>query len=95
MSGYQPNPIDTAEIPLPESLTELTEQLAQQVHEVWAKGRMEQGWRYGEMRDDAKMTTPCLVPYDALPDSEREYDRKTAIETVKLLLALGYRIEKE
>ena len=32
--------------------------------------------------------------YDALPESEKEYDRTTAMETVKTILALGYRIEK-
>ena len=50
------------------------------------------GWRYGESRDGEVKTTPCLVPYGDLPDSEREYDRNTALETIKLILKLGYRI---
>jgi len=91
---YTPHPIDTKDISLPEDLLPLTEKIAEQVHEIWAKGRVAEGWTYGEVRDDARKTTPCLVPYDALPESEKEYDRNTALETLKLIAALGYRIEK-
>ena len=91
---YEPKPVDTSSVRLPEDLCALTERIAENVHEVWAKGRMEAGWRYGEKRDDAKKETPCLVPYGELPESEKEYDRNTALETVRLILALGYRIEK-
>ena len=38
--------------------------------------------------------TPCLVPYSELSEEEKEYDRKTAMETIKLIVKLGYRIEK-
>ena len=73
---------------------ELTERIAENVHEVWAAGRIREGWRYGAVRDDAKKETPCLIPYSELPESEKEYDRNTAMETLKLILSLGYRIEK-
>lgn len=59
---YKPEPIDTSDVVLSEELTELKEQLAKNVHEVWAEGRINDGWVYGEVRDDAKKTTPCLVP---------------------------------
>ncbi len=92
---YTPKPINTGGIKLPAELLELTERIAENVHENWAKGRIEEGWTYGETRDDTKKTTPCLVPYDKLPDAEKEYDRVTALETVKLIMALGYKIEKD
>ena len=92
---YVPHPMDTGHIVLPEELAELTEKLAEKVHEVWAAGRLAQGWRYGKVRDDEAKTTPCLVPYAQLPESEKEYDRRTALETVKIILAMGYQIEKE
>ena len=91
---YKPNPIDTTKIALPPELLELTEKIAENVHENWSAGRIAEGWRYGPTRDDAKKTTPCLVPYAQLPEAEKEYDRVTALETLKLMLALGYRIEK-
>lgn len=91
---YNPNPIDTSMIELPESLLELTEKIAENVHDVWAKGRISEGWTYGETKDNEKKTTPLLVPYDELPDSEKAYDRNTALETLKLIVHLGYSITK-
>lgn len=92
--NYNPKPIDTSDITLPEELLALTERIAENVHDVWAVGRIEQGWTYGSVRDDAKKETPCLVPYSELPESEKEYDRNTAMETVKLIIKMGYAIEK-
>lgn len=91
---YTPQPIDTSEIKLDEDLIKLTEKIAENVHEVWAQGRISQGWKYGEKRDDANKTTPCLVPYSELSEAEKEYDRNTAIETIKLIIALGYKVQK-
>ena len=81
--------------PLSRNLLDLTEQIAENVHEVWSAGRIAEGWMYGEKRDDKLKQTPCLVPYADLPESEKEYDRKTALNTLKLVIALGYRIEKD
>lgn len=91
---YNPKPADTGEIVLSDDLLELKEKIAENVHEVWAAGRVAEGWTYGPVRDDAAKTTPCLVPYCELPESEKEYDRNTAFQTLKLIMALGYRIEK-
>ena len=92
---YQPKPIDTSKVELPKELLELTEKIAENVHENWSLGRINDGWTYAECRDDAKKTTPCLVPYSELSESEREFDRVTAIQTLKLIVALGYKIEKK
>lgn len=89
---YVPHPVDLSKIELPASLAGLTEQIAENVHEVWAKSRLEQGWTYGEKRDDVKKTHPCLVPYDQLPETEKDYDRNTAINTLKLVIKFGYDI---
>ena len=91
---YTPNPVDTSNIQLPEQLLELTEKIAENVHDTWAAGRIQQGWIYGQNRDDALKTNPCLVPYDELSEDEKSFDRNTALETLKLIVALGYRIEK-
>lgn len=92
---YTPKPIDTSDVKLPEELLQLTERIAANVHDVWACGRISEGWVYGEVKDPDKKTTPLLVPYDVLPESEKNYDRKTALESIKLVLKLGYQIIKE
>ena len=91
---YTPEPMDTNDIVLPEDILALAEELAANTHDVWAKGRIQQGWTYGPVRDDTAKTTPCLVPYDNLPESEKDYDRATALETLRMIVKLGYTIEK-
>lgn len=92
--SYIPSPIETSDIVLPDEIIELSEKLAENVHEVWAKNRIEQGWRYGEKRNDVLKETPCLIPYNELPEEEKVYDRNTSIETLKTIIKLGYRIVK-
>lgn len=91
---YKPNPIDTKDIVLSPELQALTEKIAENVHDVWSKNRIKEGWTYGEKRDDIKKETPCLVPYSELPETEKDYDRNTALETLKVIISLGYKIEK-
>lgn len=91
---YTPNPIDTSDVELSKDMSDLTELLAKNAHENWACGRIAAGWSYGETRDDQRLETPCLVPYEELSESEKEYDRTTALETIKVILKLGYRISK-
>ena len=59
---YCPKPIDTSEVKLPDEMLALTEKIAENVHDVWAKGRISEGWTYGEVKDPAQKTTPLLVP---------------------------------
>jgi len=94
MTSYVPEPLDTSSVELPVSLQRLLERLAENTHDVWAATRISQGWSFGTLRDDAAKKHPCLVPYSELPESEKEYDRKTAAETLKSVIALGYRIER-
>lgn len=94
MKTYEPKPVDTSGVELPQELLALTEKIACNVHDVWAAQRMKEGWRYGEVKDSEKKTTPCMVAYEELPYEEQEYDRKTAMETLKLIVSLGYTIQK-
>lgn len=93
MKTYRPQPIDTSSIELPTSVLELTEKLAENSHDNWAKVRIAQGWTWGEERDDVNKKHPDLVPYSELPESEKVYDRNGAMEALKAIIVLGYRIE--
>lgn len=94
MKVYKPNPVDTTDVQIPTELTGLLENMARNTHEVWAQGRIAQGWEYGATRDDKAKRHPCLVPYQDLPESEKEYDRNTAEQTIKLILKYGFTISK-
>ena len=95
MSKYEPKPVYTGDVELPEELLALTEQIAENAHDVWAAGRIKEGWRYGEVKDSIAKTTPDVRPYRELPESEKQYDRNTAFETLRLIVKLGYKIVKE
>lgn len=92
---YIPRPLDTSDVELPSELMPLIEDMARNVHEVWARNRMDEGWTYGPVRDDALRQHPCLVPYDELPESEKAYDRATSQQTLKLILKSGFHISEK
>ena len=71
---------------------DLLDALARGVHDSWAQRTMELGWRFADLRDDVGKGHPCLVPYEALPESERDMDRCIVRGVLGTLLALGYRI---
>ncbi|HZS04425.1 MAG TPA: RyR domain-containing protein [Blastocatellia bacterium] len=89
---YEPKPIDTSQVRLPDEINELAEHLAESTHDNWSLGRMREGWTYGPTRNDELKQHPGLVPYDELSEGEKQYDRVTAMETLKAIYALGYRI---
>lgn len=92
--NYTPQPVDTSDVILPEEMDALVEKMAENVHDIWAQSRMKQGWTYGAERNDALKQHPCLVAYNDLPETEKAYDRDTAVETLKLISKLGFKIVK-
>jgi hypothetical protein len=92
--NYKPKPIDTTSIKLTDEILKLTELLAENAHDIWARQRMAEGWTFGPKRDDAAKKHPDLIPYNELHNSEKEYDRKTAMETLKAIIAIGYSVNK-
>jgi ryanodine receptor 2 len=92
---YIPQPEQTDDIILSTELNDLVEAMAKNVHEVWAESRILQGWTYGPERNDVLKHHPCLIPYEELPETEKAYDRDTAVGTLKLICKLGFKITKE
>ena len=95
MNKYIPKPINTSDVELPDELYQLMEQMAKNVHEAWALGRISEGWTFGPVRNDVLKQHPCLIPYEELPKSEKDYDRETAMSTIKQLIKLGYELRKK
>ena len=90
---YHPKPVDIEKVILKPELEDLVERLAQNAHELWAEQRLKDGWVWGEKRDDTAKKHPCLIAYNALPESEKEYDRVITRGLLKTILAFGYSIE--
>lgn len=94
MTEYNPKPINTKGVTLPEEVSQLAEQLAESTHDNWALGRMADGWTFGPSRDDELKHHPGLIPYSELSEMEKDYDRVTSVETLKAIYALGFKIVK-
>lgn len=93
--AYNPKPIHTHGVELSSEIAPLVERLAEHNHDIWARQRMAEGWTWGPAHDDAQKTHPCLIPYAQLPESEKLYDINSAIETLKAVVVLGYRISRD
>lgn len=94
IDDYTPQPVQLSDVTLTGDLLELREAIAENAHDVWAAARISQGWSYGPERDDRQLRHPDIVPYSSLPDSEKEYDRIMALDTIKLVQKLGFDIVK-
>ena len=94
IEDYEPQPINLDDVTLTDDLLELREAIAENAHDVWATARKKEGWTFGPERDDVRKKHPDLIPYSSLPDSEKEYDRLMALDTIKLVKKLGFEIVK-
>lgn len=92
---YQPEPINTDAIIMPDEIKELMEKIAENTHEVWSSQRLKDGWTYGTERNDQSRKHPGLVPYEELPESEKAYDRIISENVLKTVYAMGYEIRKK
>lgn len=93
--NYYPKPLDTSNIKIPQEILDLKEKLAENIHEIWAQQRISQGWKFGPERNDHKKEHPNLIPYSQLSEEDKDYDRNTAMETLKTIISLGYTIQRD
>ena len=93
--SYHPRPVNTTSVRLDPDILSLIEHLAVNAHNVWAAQRLLDGWTWGPHRSDPDKKNPNLVPYESLPEEEKEYDRKIVTQTIKVIYAMGYKIIKQ
>jgi hypothetical protein len=68
---------------------ERLEQLAALEHSRWMAERRLSGWQHGERRDNLRRRHPDLVPYSALPEDSRRFDREIVLATLEAVSRLG------
>jgi class 3 adenylate cyclase len=64
----------------------LVEPLSVLEHDRWMTEKLRSGWTYAPVRDNSTLHHPLLVPYDDLPEREKEKDRDT-VRNIPHLLA--------
>ena len=52
----------------------LNGQTPEELHDSWAKFKLEQGWTYGPVKSEEYKQHPCLIPYDQLPEEQKLKD---------------------
>ncbi|XP_069548702.1 ryanodine receptor 2 [Brachyistius frenatus] len=89
---FIPTPIDIRKVVLPPQLEDIREKMAENIHELWVKEKIDLGWTHGPVRDEGKRQDPCLVEFSKLPEHERNQNLQMAQDTLRTLLALGFHI---
>lgn len=90
VAAFVPQPVNTDHIQCPAYVDSVRDKLAENIHELWAMGKIEQGWAWGEERDDYERLHPYLTNFERLPANELAYNISLAHETLKTILSLGY-----
>uniref|UniRef100_A0AAX7TRD1 Ryanodine receptor 3 n=1 Tax=Astatotilapia calliptera TaxID=8154 RepID=A0AAX7TRD1_ASTCA len=92
--NFDPKPISTANISLPEKLEYIANKYAEHSHDKWSSEKMSVGWKHGDTVDEQAKTHPLLKPYKSLSEKERETYRWPVRESLKSMLAMGWNIER-
>ena len=62
--------------------------------QVWSRDRIATGWKWGAKRDDRKKLHPQLLAYSKLSDTDKQWDRDSARQTIAVIHALGYHMQR-
>ncbi|ETM31092.1 CAMKK protein kinase [Phytophthora nicotianae] len=89
---YKPNPIDTKDTELPQWFQPHRELVAAQMHYDWCRGKSLAGWKHGDVRDDAHLVHPLMLPMRALDDTARARNFASVDEVIKCVVALGVQV---
>ncbi|XP_028972792.2 ryanodine receptor 3 isoform X1 [Esox lucius] len=92
--NFDPKPINTANISLPEKLDYIANKFAEQSHIKWSSEKVTAGWKTGDVLDEEAKTHPLLKPYKSLSEKEKESYRWPVKESLKSMLAMGWNIER-
>jgi len=71
---------------------EQVELLSRMEHDRWMAEKLQNGWVAGTPRDDDKKIHPDLVPWEVLPEQEKEKDRNSVRTIPYLLREAGFGI---
>lgn len=89
MQAHQAQLQALSEVQLYDLVEQHMRHLAPAEHEGWMRQRLEDGWKYADVRDDAQKLHPCLVPFAELSGADKEKDRNQVRSYPALLRQAG------
>jgi hypothetical protein len=78
-----------AEFPKGEEDLEL---LSRMEHERWMKAKLKAGWAYAPETNKPKKHHSALIPWEDLPENEKDKDRNLIRAIPRLLTEIGYTV---
>ncbi|XP_058262189.1 ryanodine receptor 2 isoform X11 [Hemibagrus wyckioides] len=92
--NFNPQPVDTSNVNVPEKLDHFINKYAEHSHEKWSMEKFANGWVHGEQLCEASKVHPLLKAYKGLSDKDKEVYRWPIRETLKTMLSWGWSIER-
>ncbi|XP_040524424.1 ryanodine receptor 2 isoform X3 [Gallus gallus] len=92
--NFNPQPVDTSNITIPEKLEYFINKYAEHSHDKWSMEKFANGWTYGETYSESAKVQPLMKQYKLLSEKEKEIYRWPIKESLKTMLAWGWRIER-
>ncbi|NWU29828.1 RYR2 protein, partial [Dyaphorophyia castanea] len=92
--NFNPQPVDTSNIAIPEKLEYFINKYAEHAHDKWSMEKFANGWTYGETFSESAKVQPLMKQYKLLSEKEKEIYRWPIKESLKTMLAWGWRIER-
>ncbi len=83
-----PDPINLTSSVVLEGKT--LERMAAANHEIYCAAMKEKGYIYDTVRDDARKTSPLLVPYLELPEAYKESNRNAVRSIAEKIKSIGF-----
>ncbi|KAG5262307.1 hypothetical protein AALO_G00273740 [Alosa alosa] len=92
--NFNPQPVDTSNVVIPEKLDNFIIKFAEHSHERWSMDKLTKGWVHGDQLCEFTKTHPLLKPYKSLSEKDKEIYRGPIKESLKTILAWGWLIER-
>ncbi|XP_053238580.1 ryanodine receptor 2 isoform X2 [Podarcis raffonei] len=92
--NFNPQPVDTSNITIPEKLDYFINKYAEHSHDKWCMEKFANGWIYGETYSESSKVQPLMKQYKLLAEKEKEIYRWPIKESLKTMLAWGWRVER-
>ncbi|KAJ6664647.1 hypothetical protein lerEdw1_006220 [Lerista edwardsae] len=92
--NFNPQPVDTSNITIPEKLDYFINKYAEHSHDKWCMEKFANGWIYGETFSESSKVQPLMKQYKLLSEKEKEIYRWPIKESLKTMLAWGWRVER-
>jgi len=66
--------------------------LAEMEHGRWVVERLQSGWKFGSKKDTVNKISPYIIPWSALSEEVKKWDRQAVRKIPELLVQVGIEV---